>query len=212
MTRDETSELVEAVIARMRRDSSIPSFAQAETVLQGTTPTITVDGGTSTVQVNALADPAGEGETVWYVRTPAGPLVLGRAGGARLMGYASATVNQTGITTNTALSGLSVDFVVTQPNRVIRIDGLGQTLASNSTGVVIGRINVDGVAVGRWGRYVATVANDARLQTGFALQANLDPGGYTATMSLECNTAGSVTLSSATVTSLLTVSDAGQAQ
>lgn len=203
------SALTRAIFERLQSSGLIPRFVQATTVETGTTPTVVINGTTDQIQANALADPAGVGEVVWCVQWLGTTLVVGRAGGTRLMGSASTSIDQSGITTATDLNGLSVDVVVTQPGRELHIWGQVQAMATTSSGDVIGRIQQDGVTIGRFGRWRALSINQPQLMVGMARVQDLSPGGYTFNLDLECQTAGSVTAANATTPGIIWVEDAG---
>lgn len=209
MNRAERTSFTTAILKRVRQSPWVPTLRTAETITSGTTPTVQLAGEADSRQANALGDPAGVGETVWCLLWNNVCLVLGRAGGSRRLGYAEYTSNQTGISAATDLTGLTVDVVVTQPGRSLRISAQTQLVASNATGQVIGRIQQDGVTIGRWARYVAAVATDGRLQHGAVVVDDLDPGGYEFNLNLECTTSGTVDVASATVTSWILVEDIG---
>jgi len=209
VNRDSVSTLTAAILRRVQSSGMIPTIRTGETVLSGTTPTVRLAGDPSTRQAQALGDPAGVGETVWVMVWRGTALVLGRAGGTRLYGYATATANQTGITTQTALTDLTVDVVVTQPNRVLHIVGQVQALATTSADIVIGSVQQDGVDVGRYGRFRAAAASDSQLLSGYARVEGLDPGGYTFRLTLQRTGGGTVTASNATTPGLIDVVDAG---
>lgn len=203
--------LARAVQDRIVRSGWIPTLRMGTTSDGGTTPLVTLDGDADPIQAQALGDPAAVDERVWCVVWRGLVVVLGRAGGQRLMGKSTATGDQLGITTAITLTDLSVEVVVTQPGRSLRVEGQVQVQASTAGGEVTGQIQQDGVTVGRYGRFTVARNNQVNMLSGFTYVDDLSPGGYTFSLTLSCATTGSVNTNSATIPSWIAVHDVGPA-
>lgn len=99
--------------------------------LAGPTVMVRIDGSQQSdaqpnrglVPAQVLSDPPAVDQRVMVLFVPpAGAFVIGSySGDRRLLGWASSTTNQLGISAATDLDGLEVEFEVTQPNRLIAV-------------------------------------------------------------------------------------------
>lgn len=100
------------------------------------------------------------------------------------LGYASVTSGQTGLSSETALTGLSVTVTVSA-DRLIKVTGFGRTSRTVADGVTIGNIQQDGVTVGRWAHHSPDAASEMASQVGFVLLNDLAAGSYTFRLTLQ---------------------------
>lgn len=136
--------------------------------------------------------------------------VVVNAGGQ--LGYAEVTANQTGITSETDLTGLSVAVTV-GANRRIKITGQGHVTPQTSVGTCVGRIKEGATNLGRWaGADGGTPIGNSSLEIGSAI---LTPsaGSHTYKLTLQKFTGGNtVDLTAATgLPAFILVEDIGSA-
>jgi hypothetical protein len=113
------------------------------------------------------------------------------------IGYADKSANQTGITTDTDLTNLSISVTV-GTDRLIRITGHGVLQRSVADGVTIGYIKDGSTVIGRWAEGEAAGATSFDLHEGSTFVITTTGGGKTYKLSLERNSGtGTVSLMAA---------------
>jgi hypothetical protein len=207
VNRQERQTFTQAILTRVFASPNIPSLRMGEISDVGSTPTVILDGESDARQANQLGDQAGPGERVWCLLWKSVCLVLGRAGGARLLGYTDATSTDT-FTTAEVLDSLTVDVVVTQPGRVLRVEAQGLFTVDTNGAQVIMRIRQDGTNLQRIGQHNFPNSTDSEVLNGFGYVEDLSPGGYTFDVTGECS-GGTGTFAGATSPGRLMVHDAG---
>jgi hypothetical protein len=127
------------------------------------------------------------------------------------IGEASAVANQTGITTETALTGLSVTVTVAA-SRLLRVTGHGRASRTVADGLMLGTIKEDGVAVGRWLHHQPSAATEMGTGHGFVLRRPA-AGAHTYALFLErfSGTGTVATDAAASAPAYITVEDLGPA-
>lgn len=162
-------------------------------VSAGPTPRIEMDDG-ATIPARLAGELPGAGQRCAVMFQRGTPIVMGAFGQPRLLALAEpVTSDQTGISAETALTGLTVEAVIPGPNRLIGIMGHVQVRVSTA-GSVIGRVRCGALGTTAdpevtWPRYgrgrcESAGAGNGLLLGGMAIHRNPDPGPilYTATL------------------------------
>ncbi len=209
LTRSATGTLTAAILKRVKNAPWMPRFRTGTISTTGDTPTVILAGDTDPIPANSLGDPGAEGETVWAVQFLNTCLIIGRAGGTRLYGYATGPSDDA-FTSVEVLDTLTVDIVVTQPNRVLWCYAQGLFSVGTNGASVIVRIRADGVNIGRVGTHTFPTASVGETLSGGCLLVAPDPGGITIDVTGEAS-GGTGTYAGATSTGYLQVVDWGPA-
>jgi len=101
----------------------------------------------------------------WLALEEAASANLNKVAGG-FLGYESNSSSQTGITTTTDLTGVTVD-VTTNTSRLIRIDVLAIVTIQTAAADYVGRILRDGSNIGTWAQRSGGGASGVASHTGF---------------------------------------------
>lgn len=169
------------------------------------------------VPAQVLADPPAVDQRVMVLFVPpAGAFVIGSySGDRRLLGWASSTANQLGISSATDIAGLDVEFEVTQPNRLIaavaHVFVEGDTAARTAD---LRLLDDDAVELAKVARYPFVAAGAQGILTGEVLVGDevdpVDVGDHAWHLQLRLTGgSGAVDVLGATSRATLAVYDAG---
>jgi hypothetical protein len=126
------------------------------------------------------------------------------------LGYAKDTDGQSTISTETDITGLSVQVTV-PADRLIKVTGYGIISVTQANTIFVGDIQQDGTTVGRWAQGNPDASTEFVPCSGFVLLDGLDAGSYTFNLALERVTgSGTITLNADTTSpAYIVVEDLG---